>query len=112
MTNDPTRIRNQPALTTSTGRIWLIVSGLFTAISLAVLIPMTALPPRGVALSAAIVDGILYLGMVAARLALRPGRLRLGLMAVAMLAIAIVSLGAVLIVAWVAVAGGVSPNGD
>ena len=102
MTDDPTRIRNQPALTTSNGRIWLIVGGLFAAISLAVLVPMTALEPRGVALTAAIIDVVLYLGMLAARLFVRPGRLRLGLMAVAMLAIAAVSLVAVYVVAFAA----------
>ena len=90
MTDDPTKIRNQPALTTSTGRIWLLVGGLFTAIAVAVLIPMTALDPPGVALAAAITDALLYLGMLAARFAIRPGRLRLGLMAVGMLAIAVV----------------------
>ena len=99
MTDDPTQMRNQPALTTSTGRIWLIVGGLFTAISLAVLIPMTALSPKGVALVAAIADVVLYIGMIVARLAVPPGRLRLGLMAGAMIAIAAVSLVAALIVA-------------
>ena len=99
MTDDPTRIRNQPALTTSTGRIWLIVGGLFTAISLGVLIPMTALEPRGIALAAAIADVVLYLVIVAARLFIGPGRRRLGVMAIALLVIAAVSLTAVLIVA-------------
>jgi hypothetical protein len=102
MTDDPTRIRNQPALTTSTGRIWLIVGGLFTAISLGVLIPMTALEPRGVALMAAIADVLLYIVIVIARLAIAPGRRRLGVMAIALLAIAAVSLVAVYIVAFAA----------
>ena len=100
MTDDPTRIRNQPALTTSSGRIWLIVGGLFTAISFAVLLPMTALEPRGVALTAVIADVVLYAGMLVARFAITPGRRRLGLMAVAMLAIAVVSLAAVYVVAF------------
>lgn len=99
MTDDPTRLRNQPALTTSTGLSWLLVGGLFTAVSLAVLIALIELPPEGVALSAAIVIAILYLGMIAVRLVIHPGRLRLGLMAVAMLAIAVIALGAVMIVA-------------
>ena len=51
--DDPTRIRSQPALTRSTGRVWLIVGGIFTVMALAVLVPMTALPPAGVALTAA-----------------------------------------------------------
>ena len=102
MTDDPTRIRNQPALTTSTGRIWLIVGGLFTAIALGVLIPMTAFEPRCVALVAVIVDVVLYLAVVGARLFVPPGRRRLGVMAVAMLAIAAVSLVATYIVALAA----------
>lgn len=104
MTDDPTLVRNQPSLTTSTGRSWLIVGGLFTAISLGVLIPMTQLPPAGVALTAAVLDVILYAGMVAARLLVPSGRqrLRLGLMATAFLAIAAVSLVAVLVIAYTA----------
>ena len=107
MTDDPTKIRNQPALTTSTGRIWLIVGGLFTAISLGVLIPMMALEPGGVALVAAVVDVVLYLVIVAARLFIGPGRRRLGVMAIALLVIAAVSLTAVLIVAGTTMQGAV-----
>jgi hypothetical protein len=99
MTNDPTLQRNQPALTTSTGAIWLVVGGLFAAISLAVLIPMTSLPPEGVALTAAIAVAALYAGMVVARFVLRPGRVRLRVLAGGMIAIAAVSLGGVLVVA-------------
>ena len=99
MTDDPTRIRNQPALTTSTGRIWLIVGGLFLGVSLGVLIPMTALEPRGVALVVTVIDVVLYLVIVAARLFIGPGRRRLGVMAIALLVIAAVSLTGVLIVA-------------
>jgi hypothetical protein len=102
MSDDPTRITNQPALTTSTGRIWLIVGGLFTAISLGVLIPLTTLPPPGVALAAAIVVAGLYLGMIVVRLTVSPGRLRLGMLAIGMLGIAVVALGAVLVVAFAA----------
>ena len=99
-TDDPTLVRNQPSLTTSTGRSWLIVGALFTAISLAVLVPMTVLPPSGVALTAAILDVVFYAGMLAARFTVAPGRRRLGLMAAALLAIAVVSLVAALIVAF------------
>lgn len=104
MTNDPTLVRNQPSLTTSTGRSWLIVGGLFAVVALGVLIPMTQLPPAAVALAAVVVDVILYAGMLAARLFVPEGRLRLrlGLMATAMLTIAAVSLVAVLVVAWTA----------
>ena len=98
---DPTRVREQPALTTSQGRSWLILGGLLTLISLGVLVPMAVmgLPPTGVAPTAAGVVAALYLGMVIVRFATPPGRLRLGLLALEMLGIAAVALLAVVIVA-------------
>lgn len=100
MTDDPTRIRSQPALTTSSGRIWLIVGGIFAVISLAVLIPMTSMPPPGVALTGACVVVALYAAMVITRLLVERRRLRLGLMAIFMLVMAAVALGCTLWVAW------------
>jgi len=104
---DPTKVTDQPSLTFSTGRIWLVVGGLFTAVALAVLIPQTiaGLEPRGVPLAAAVIDLALYAGMVVARLTVPVTRLRLrlALMAIGMLAIAAVSLAAVLIVGFAAV---------
>lgn len=97
MTDDPTRVRNQPALTTSTGTVWLIVGGLFAAISLVTLILLIELPPPGVALTAAIAVGALYLAMVATRLLATRHRLRL--LAAEMLLMAAVALGATLIIA-------------
>ena len=88
MTTDPTRIGSQPALTTSTGRIWLIVGGIFTGVSLAVLMPMTQLPPPGVALTGAIAVATLYIAMIVARIVIPAGRRRLMLLAAAMLTIA------------------------
>jgi hypothetical protein len=88
---DPTAIREQPALTTSTGAI--------AAVSLAVLIAMSALPNGTVAVVAAIVVAVLYLGMLIAQFAMAPGRRRLGAQATAMLLMAAVALGAVLFVA-------------
>jgi putative flippase GtrA len=96
---DPTRLRDQPALTQSSGLIWLVVGGIFTAIALGVLIALVQLPPPGVALIAAIVVAALYAGMWLVRFAVRPGRRRLGLMAAGMLAIAAISLTATLIIA-------------
>lgn len=92
-------MRDQPALTKSSGLIWLVVGGLFTVIALGVLVPLTQLPPPGVALIAAIVVAALYAGMWLVRFVVAPGRRRLTLMAVGMLAIASVSLAATLIVA-------------
>ena len=98
-TRDPTAIRAQPALTTSSGAIWLIVGGLFVAVSLVVLIPMATLPSGTVAVVASIVIGLLYLGMLVAPLAVPAGRRRLGVLATGMLLIAAIALGAVLFVA-------------
>jgi hypothetical protein len=99
---DPTRLKNQPSLTTSSGGIWLLIGGLFAAIALAVLIPMAVLdlPPAGLPLVAVILDVTLYLAIVIVRLTTPPGRLRLGLMAIALLAIAAISLGTVVAVAF------------
>lgn len=96
---DPTRLRDQPALTQSSGLIWLVMGGIFTAIALGVLIVLIPLPPPGVALVAAIIVALLYGGMWLVRFAVKPGRRRLGWMAVGMLAIASVSLAGTLIVA-------------
>lgn len=96
---DPTALREQPALTTSSGAIWLIVGGLFVAVSLGVLIPMSTLPNGTVAIVAAIVIALFYLGMLVAQLAIPRGRRRLGVLATGMLLIAAVALGAVLFVA-------------
>ncbi len=99
MSTDPTKIRNQPALTTSTGTSWLIIGGLFTAISLGVLIAMTQLPPPGIALGSAVAVAVLYLAMIAVRFLVPSGRRRLGLMSIAMLAIALIALVAAIVVA-------------
>lgn len=101
MTNDddPTRVRSQPSLTTASGTIWLVVGGLFVAIALGVLVPMTSMRPAGVALGAAIAIGALYVAMVVVRVAVPAGRRRLGMLAIGMLLIAAISLVAVLVVA-------------
>lgn len=102
---DPTRVRDQPALTTSGGRSWLVMGGLLTLIALGVLVPMAVMNmrPIGVPLTAAIVVASLYLGMVIVCVSTPPGRLRLGLLAIDMLAIAFVSVLAVVLVADYAV---------
>ncbi|AYF97118.1 hypothetical protein [Protaetiibacter intestinalis] len=99
--DDPTRMRDQPALTTSRGRSWLILGGLLTLVSLGVLIPMAVLrmPPIGVPGTAALVVAVLYCCMVIVRFATPSRRLRLALLAIDMLAIAFVALLAVLLVA-------------
>lgn len=101
-TRDPTRMRSQRALTTSHGAIWLVVGGLFAAVSLAVLVPMAWLPGGAVGVVCAIAVAVLYAAMVVVRLAVPAGRRRLGLLAGGMIAMAVVALGGVVAVAAVA----------
>jgi hypothetical protein len=97
---DPTWVRNQPSLTTSTGRIWLIVGGLFAVIAFALLVAMGTLHPLGY--WAAAIIALLYAGMLLVRAWVTPVRLRLGLLAALMLIIAALALGAVLFIAYMA----------
>ena len=91
-------MRDQPALTTASGRSWLITGGLLAVIALAVLVPMIPLEPPGVALTSVALIVVLYAGMLAA-LALPLGKRRLGVMAWGMILIAVVALVGVGIVA-------------
>lgn len=93
--SDPTKVRNQPALTTSTGKEWLIVGGLFAAIAVALLVALTALDSR--ALTAAIAVAALYAAMIATHLVAKRHKLRL--LAAEMLLMAAIALAATLIVA-------------
>jgi hypothetical protein len=97
---DPTLMRNQASLTTSSGRIWLILGGLLTLISAVVLAFELPLEPPGVALFGLVCVLVLYAAMVVVRLAVGPGRVRLGLMAALMIAIAVIGLGCVIAVAY------------
>lgn len=103
MSDDPTRMRNQPALMTSSGLRWLVIGAVFAAIAIAVLVPMTEMPPAGVATGAIVAIVIFYLGMLVARATVPHGPLRLRIMAIALIGIALVSLLAVVVVATAAV---------
>ena len=96
---DPTKVTNQPALTTSTGRIWLIMGGLFTLIAAIVLFFLIPLSPHGLAAITLAVVVLLYAAMVITQLLTRRGRARLGVLAALMLSIAAVALVSILIIA-------------
>lgn len=95
---DPTLIRNQPSLTTSSGLIWLVVGGLFAAISIVVLAFLVGLEPAGLALGGIIATAVLYLSMILVRLFVSRPRLRLGLLATAMLLMAAITLACTLVI--------------
>lgn len=99
--SDPTRLRNQPALVSSTGSIWLILGGLFAGISIAVLAALVMRQPAGLAMGAIVVIVVLYIAMALVKFLVRPGRLRLGVLASLMLAMAAIALTAVIIVSSV-----------
>lgn len=96
---DPTRVTSQPSLTTSTGRIWLVVGGLFALIAAVVLVFLLSFPPAGLAATALALVVLLYAAMVITQLVTRRGRPRLGILAALMIAMALVSLGSVLVLA-------------
>ncbi len=85
-----TRVRDQPSLTTSSGKSWLILGGLLAAISIAVLVPLLPLKPAGLGLFGVCATVALYAAMIVVRLNVRPGRGMLGWLAALMIAIAVV----------------------
>ena len=99
---DPTRMLDQPALRTSTGRIWIVMGGLFAAVGL---IPFGFLifsgsgRSRPAAIAVAVLVLVLYAMIVLARFLLTAGPVRLRAMAVCLLAMAAVAL----VGAWICV---------
>ncbi len=98
--DDLTKVRNQPALTTSSGRIWLVTGGIFAAVSVIMLFLLRGTEPAGLAEAAIVVDVLLYAGMLLCVAWITRPRLKLGLLATLMLAIAAMSLVAILVIAW------------
>lgn len=88
---DPTLVRSQPALRTSSGAIWIIVASLFAAVSLVPLIGIIGRggAPAGVAIATAVVLVALLAAMVAVRLTVRPGPPRPRVLAICFLVMAV-----------------------
>jgi hypothetical protein len=82
------RVRDQPSLTTSSGRSWLILGGLLALIAVAVLVPLLSQKPVGVALFGICAIVALYAAMVVVRFNAKPGRGMLGWLAGFMITIA------------------------
>ncbi|MCS5719116.1 hypothetical protein N1027_13330 [Herbiconiux sp. CPCC 205763] len=98
MDDDPTKVTNQPSLTTSTGRIWLVLGAIMAAIAVVLLWSLQLVNSTGVAIVGIVVILLLYVAMIEIRLLVRGGRLRLMLMAVCFGAIAAVALVCVLVI--------------
>lgn len=93
------RVRDQPALTTSTGKSWLILGGILSLIAVAVLVPLLSQEPPGVALFGICAIVALYAAMVVVRFNAAPGKRMLGWLAALMIAIAVIGVICVGIVA-------------
>lgn len=96
---DPTRVTNQPSLTTSTGRTWLVVGGLFALIAIVMLFFLLNFDPPGLAAAALGAIVLLYAAMVITQLVARRGRPRLVILAALMIVMALVSLASVFVLA-------------
>jgi hypothetical protein len=93
------RVRDQPALTTSSGRSWLLLGGILALISFVLLVTMLGAQPAGVALLGICLTVALYAAMVIVRVNMHPGRGMLATLAALMISIAVVGLVCVGIVA-------------
>ena len=106
--DDETLVRNQPALRTSDGTVWVIVAGAF-AIACAVPLVMVLSNPGGAAAAAwttVVLIVLLYAALLAARFLIEDRTRRLRMLAVLMLAMALVALIGLftcVMIAWSAV---------
>lgn len=80
--SDPTQMRNQPALTTSSGRIWLVIGAIATVLIAGTLIALWLQLDSTLALMVAGFTVVLYVVMVIVRLTVEPLRPRLMALAV------------------------------
>lgn len=99
--SDPTRVRSQQSLTTSTGLIWLVLGTLLAAICVAVLLALAGLEPVTAWIGLIVVTA-LYLTLVVVRFAVRPGPARLTAMASVFGAMAVVTLVCVVAISGMA----------
>lgn len=99
--SDPTRVRSQASLTTSTGLIWLVLGTLLATICVAVLLALIGLGPVTASIGVIVVT-LLYLTLIVVRFAVRPGPARLTAMATLFGAMAVVTLVCVVAISGMA----------
>lgn len=100
---DPNRVRDQPSLRTSEGRIWLVVGGLLALVALAILIPMLWLEAAGVAATGIGIVALAYAAMLIVRFTISNRRRRMAVLAILMI---VMALGALVSVGIAAAAQG------
>ena len=89
MSEPSPKVRDQNALTTSTGASWLLVGAILVALCGGLLFAMQWLHPAWAGRAGFVTVIVLYATMVVIRASVRPGRLRLGILAVLMILIPI-----------------------
>jgi hypothetical protein len=91
--DDPTKVRNQPALSTSSGREWLIVGALTALICVGVL--MLQVPAAAfLSITGAAVVVVIFAAMVIVRELVKPQRRRLGILATLLIGMMLVTIAA------------------
>lgn len=105
--NDPTLMRNQPALRRSQGLIWIVAGAIFAAVSLVVFLPLTATQPTLAWAGILIVLG-LFAAMLIVRFTVKSHKTRMLTLATLLIATAIAGLVIVVLISmseWATVLG-------
>jgi len=83
------KVTKQPALTTASGGIWLVVAGIIALLSLILLFLMRDLKPLGASVTGIVIIVVAYLAMLAIRYGVRAPRVRLWSLAFLTIGIAV-----------------------
>ncbi|HRN28828.1 MAG TPA: hypothetical protein PK781_09445 [Terrimesophilobacter sp.] len=105
--NDPTLMRNQPALRSSQGRVWIVAGAIFALISLIVFVPLIATQPV-LAWAGILVALGLFAAMIVVRFTVRNHRARMLALATLLLLTAVSGLVIVVLISmseWAPILG-------
>jgi hypothetical protein len=94
------KVTQQPALTSASGGIWLLVAGIIAVISLVFLWFMKELEPLGASVTGMVIIIVTYLVMLAVRYGVRAPRVRLWSLAILTIGIAITFLTIAIIMVY------------
>lgn len=94
------KVTKQPALTTASGGIWLVVGGIIAIISLVLLWLMRDLEPLGAAVTGMVIIAVAYLAMLAIRYGVSALRVRLWSLAILTIGIAVTFLTVAIITVY------------
>ncbi|MHA6668678.1 hypothetical protein ACX3O0_07390 [Homoserinimonas sp. A447] len=96
------KVTKQPALTTASGGIWLVVAGIIALLSLILLWLMRDLEPLGASVTGMVIIVVAYLAMLAIRYGVRAPRVRLWSLAILTIGIAITFMTVAIIMVYAA----------